>query len=542
LSAWHSFPVTAPAPLAESVRTGTLVLLESEGERAARYPNIGPVVTADRAWAAMPLVVDGRTIGGLGLSFAVPRTFDADDRSFMLALAQQCAQALDRARLFAAERNARAAAEVARERLEFLSEVSTLLSSSLDYETTLVNVARLATPVLADWCVIDVIDDDGGLRRVAVAHADPAKRELAQVLLRFPPRPSDTNMIYRALRSGEPVVVPEVSNAMLADAAQDAEHLQILREIGVAAFVIMPLLARARALGAISCVVAESNWRYGAADLALIEELARRAATAIENARLYRETQAAVRARDELLSIVSHDLRNPLAFIRGQAQLLARRAVAGAASDPGQLVEGLARIGDATARMGRLIGDLLDLARLQAGQALDLDRRSADLVALARQIAAERQQETDQHHIAVTSAEPRLLAPIDAARVERALDNLLSNAIKYSPRGGEIAVEIAREQESGASWAVLVVRDQGLGIAAADLPYIFERFRRGNNVGTIGGTGIGLSSVRQVVEQHGGTIAVASEEGRGATFTVRLPLDIGCPESGVRSQELGVRS
>jgi signal transduction histidine kinase len=174
--------------------------------------------------------------------------------------------------------------------------------------------------------------------------------------------------------------------------------------------------------------------------------------------------------------------------------------------------------------MVRLINDLEDTTRVQMGVGLDLDRRPTDVVALVRRVV-EQQQAMTAHQIHVEAAVPILEGPLDADRVERVVANLLSNAVKYSPGGGHITVQVAREDEAAGLQAVIAVRDEGVGIPAADVPLIFERFHRAGNIaGRIKGTGIGLASVRRIVEQHGGTISVDSQEGAGSTFTVRLPL------------------
>lgn len=246
---------------------------------------------------------------------------------------------------------------------------------------------------------------------------------------------------------------------------------------------------------------------------------------AAENARLYREAQEAVRARDTLLSVVSHDLRNLLAAVNGSVKLLQRVTSSPQPEVHALLMEnGLARIGAAATRMNALIAEMLDFARLEMGQSLELFRRSTDLVAMARQVAAEHSHTSEKHRIVVEANVPELTGLWDAPRLERVLDNLLANAIKYSPRGGVVTVEVRAEGDRDRE-AVCVVRDEGMGIPSSDLPYIFEWFRRAGNVsGRISGTGIGLASARQVVEQHGGTISVESEEGVGSAFTVRLPL------------------
>ncbi|HLH26733.1 MAG TPA: hybrid sensor histidine kinase/response regulator [Chloroflexota bacterium] len=248
-----------------------------------------------------------------------------------------------------------------------------------------------------------------------------------------------------------------------------------------------------------------------------------------ERARLVSEqaaAEAALRARNEMLAAVVHDLRTPLTTIHGVTQLLTRRVAGGQLPAPDELERQLAQIARSTTRMTRLIDDLVDVAQLQAGHPLDLRRAPTDLVALARQAVAETQRTAERHTIRFASPEPAVVGTWDAARLERVVANLLGNAVKYSPGGGDVAVTVTREGTPPDAWAVLRVRDEGLGIPAEDLPRVFERFYRGTNVaGQIQGSGIGLAGARQIVEQHGGSIAVESQEGVGSTFTVRLPLD-----------------
>lgn len=229
--------------------------------------------------------------------------------------------------------------------------------------------------------------------------------------------------------------------------------------------------------------------------------------------------------KDEFLSAVAHDLKTPLTSIKGLAQILQRRTARGQAAGSEQLGEGLARIEQNASRMTSLINELLDLSRLQTGQGLQLNRRPVDLVALVSHTVAEYGEEADSDRFTVQSQTPQLVGTWDADRLERVLSNLLSNAMKYSPGSAPITVAVRTEEAGGTKWAVLSVQDRGIGIPPEDLPHIFERFHRGRNVGreTLG-TGIGLAGAKQIVEQHGGMIEVASEEGAGSTFTIRLPL------------------
>ncbi|MEO6456841.1 MAG: PAS domain-containing sensor histidine kinase, partial [Chloroflexia bacterium] len=249
-----------------------------------------------------------------------------------------------------------------------------------------------------------------------------------------------------------------------------------------------------------------------------------------------REAEEALRVRDELLAVVSHDLKNPLAAIKGNAQLLRQRIEKSDMPDVERFTTVLARVDTAQAKMNMLINELMDFGRLQAGLPLTLQRRPTDLLTLIRQVVAEQQETTERHNIQVVVNVPDLMGRWDAERLERAVTNLLSNAIKYSSDGGDITVTVALEpmpdsqskgEEKANGWASIVVKDQGLGISSEDLPHIFEWFRRASSVaGRISGAGIGLASSLHAVRQHGGTIEVESEPGSGSTFTIRLPIDV----------------
>jgi PAS domain S-box-containing protein len=236
------------------------------------------------------------------------------------------------------------------------------------------------------------------------------------------------------------------------------------------------------------------------------------------------EAEGALRVRDALVSFATHDLRTPLTTIKGQAQLLGRLAARDRLT-PVALTGGLAGIDAASGTMDALIGELLDTVRLQAGQQLDLRPQPTDLVAVAQRCVAEQQQTTHRHTMRVETRVATLVGEWDPVRVERVLTNLLTNAVKYSPEGGTITVTVGQRRQGRGMWAELAVQDEGLGIPAGDLPHVFEWFHRAANVaGRIAGSGIGLAGARQVVEQHGGTLTVASTEGAGSAFTVCLPL------------------
>jgi PAS domain S-box-containing protein len=237
------------------------------------------------------------------------------------------------------------------------------------------------------------------------------------------------------------------------------------------------------------------------------------------------ERKALDTAREAFLAAASHDLKTPLTTIKGIAQIWQRWAAKPGRLDRNRLVKDLQRIDAATTKIVKQLNQLMDVSQLRLGQLLSLECRTLDLVALARQVAAEHEYLAGEHEIQVNTAVSELIGNWDSFRLERMLDNLLTNAIKYSPHGGPITTTLTRTADESGDWAVLTIADQGLGIPAEDLPYIFNQFYRAGNVpGRIHGSGVGLSGVRQIVEQHGGTVSVASREGQGTTFTVRLPI------------------
>jgi signal transduction histidine kinase len=332
----------------------------------------------------------------------------------------------------------------------------------------------------------------------------------------------DEGLPAEVARTGQAVRIPEIS---LGDQRRriKRDSWPFLERVGVYSLVLAPLRVGGRILGTVEVSRDQPGRPYTEEDALLLQDLADRAALALEAGRRFEQSLAAVRARDEVLGAVSHDLKSPLTGIVGSAQLVQRDlARRGLADEP--LARQVERIVSATQRMGRMMEELVDAVRLDAGQPLVLRRSLTDLVMLVQAAVAEQEATSPQHQLRVSATESEVFGDWDAARLRRVLDNLLSNAIKYSPAGGEVQVEVGTQVEAGRRWAVLRVSDQGVGIPARDLPHIFERFRRGRNVGNIAGTGIGLAGARGIVQQHGGSIEVASQEGQGSTFTVRLPL------------------
>ncbi|HEY3079883.1 MAG TPA: ATP-binding protein [Chloroflexota bacterium] len=373
---------------------------------------------------------------------------------------------------------------------------------------------------------VDLLEaDDGG-----IAQWDEARRGLFQVRSFLPS--TSTGVALDMARSASGQAALRRAPVIINDYQRTVGKATPAGRTGAQASVAVPLLHEGRLLGTLSVSTFGLERRFDEEDAAALEMLAGLGAAVLvglERARL----EGVLRVRQELLSSISHDLKNPLSAVSGGLQILERRVTRQTTPEAADLARDLGRIIATTGRIWSLVDQLSDLATLESGRPLELERGPTDLVALARAAIAELTPHLRKHTLRFETAERELIGEWDGPRLARVLDNLLSNAVKYSPRGGEIVVTLARVEGgalpgaagAGGSTAVLSVRDPGIGIPETDLPHVFDRFYRGANVaGRFAGTGLGLAGARQIVEQHDGAISVESSEGIGSTFTVRLPL------------------
>ncbi|HEX5166863.1 MAG TPA: ATP-binding protein [Thermomicrobiales bacterium] len=527
-----------------------------------------------------------------------------------------------------ASRQAIRRAEAAEQRVRILADASALLVSSLDYERTLAHVTELAVPQFADWCTVNIVEEDGSIARVALTHRDPAgAAALAEIQRRYPVQPDSQHPLALAIRSGEPGLYPVITEHSQHAWTENDEHRRLVLQLGTTSVLVVPMQARGRALGAV--IYARTGGpAYTEDDLRTAGVLTRRAALAIDNARLFRTAQAAearyrslfegsqdaiivigadrqylaispaiekllgytpqemlqMRAGDllhrrdlwlanaqplleqegtwrgevelrhkdghlvpiesrmsrielpdgpvtfsvwrdiserraverlqqEFIVMVTHDLKTPLTSIKGLAQLMLRRQ---AFSGPS-----LETIVGQSNHLERLINDLLDVARMEAGR-LDLQLAPVDLGQLAQLAADQAQATTSRHQIRVEIAEQPMIHDWDGDRVRQVLLNLLTNATKYSPAGGEVVIRV--EDDPRRQQATVSVTDNGVGIAPDVLPRLFSRFYRAEASLTAGeGLGLGLYISRSLVVAHGGRIWVDSTPGIGSTFTFTLP-------------------
>ena len=447
-------------------------------------------------------------------------------------------QAEDRAK-FIREQAARTQAELAEKRAAFLAEASQALAASLDYSETFRSIATLAVPALADLCIVDALDHDGVIRPVTI-QADFDAVHHGATVHRHPALPAGTPyFIPRVLETGKLEVMTDLSDAALDRAGWDPAHRLILREHAIGAYVVVPLVARGRTLGAISLFMAGSGRTYGQSEVALAEEIAGRAALAVDNALLYADAkkareaaEAANHAKDRFLAMLSHELRTPLTPVLNTVQ-----ALEDGGDLPGDLRAAIEMIRRNVELEARLIDDLLDLTRISKGK-VQLRLETVDAHALigtaldicgddirAKNLTVATELRAGEHHLRA-----------DAARLHQVFWNLLKNAVKFTPAAGSITVRSSNPDPGRVRFEVT---DTGMGIAPENLPKVFEAFEQGSRA-ALGGLGLGLAITKAVVDLHGGVVTADSAgPGKGATFVTELAT-VPAPESAAAPAAAGV--
>jgi signal transduction histidine kinase/ActR/RegA family two-component response regulator len=415
----------------------------------------------------------------------------------------------------------------AEDRLRLLAEAAVAPSESFDLGETMETAARLVVPAFADWCVIDLVAADGRLERSVAAHADTDGLRAALELTSLALVTREPLGAPQVLQTGEPLLLPQLTREEVGGDSGEPLYRRLMTTLAPRSALLMPLVARGRTIGVWSFFYSGANRRYGPDDVALAEELARRAALAIDNARLYGEARAANEAKDQFLATLSHELRTPLAPVMAVVSSLETDARL-----PRDVRDSLTMVLRNVALEARLIDDLLDLTRISRGK-LELDRRATDVRSVleqaletccAREIASGRMRIVQE----LTAADHLVWA--DPGRLSQVFWNLFNNAVKFTPEKGTLYIRSWQESDPAASGGralVVEVSDTGIGIRSDLLPQIFGAFDQGEQ-GTarrFGGLGLGLTISRAIMEMHGGSLAASSlGSGRGATFTVRVPV------------------
>lgn len=401
----------------------------------------------------------------------------------------------------------------------FVARVSAALAELTDSVSTMQKVAGLTVPTFADWCAVDMVDDSGERRRVAIMHSDPDKLRAYRVLIeRYPPRTADPHSIPHVIRTGSADLLADIPDSLLAQTAHDHEHLQRLRGMELRSHILVPIRSRGNTLGVITFITAESGRRYTPADLEVAQDLAHRCAVAIQNAVLYEELREQDRRKDEFLATLAHELRNPLAPIRTGLRVMRME------SGNTEAVEQVrTRMERQTDQLVRLVDDLMDVSRISRGK-LSLKKEQVELAAVMGSAVETSRPLVEEmgHDLTVELPAHPVWLDADPTRLSQVFMNLLTNAAKYSDRGGRIRVT-AVPHGSGVE---VVVKDSGIGIPLDKLNSIFDLFSQVDRSleKAQGGLGIGLSLVKQLVDMHGGTVFARSDgPGQGSEFVVRLP-------------------
>ncbi len=436
----------------------------------------------------------------------------------------QRAMSIRSRRRLAQERTAMAEARNSERRARIIANASSILDESLDYAETLKNLAHLVVPDLADFCFIDMLEPEGHLRSIEAAHADPRVGNEARALrLQYPPDPKSSSPLAEALRTGEPILLREVDQEILRKSSRDEEQLEQIQQLGIGSAMILPLVARGQVLGEITFAVGGSERRYDERDLRFAEELARRAALAVDNALLYVAAQTANKAKSDFLTVMSHELRTPLNAVVGYATLLEEQETGDLAEHQRICVN---RIRTSAQHLLQLIEEILDYSKLDIGAERVEVQEEVDLVELAREAASLLEAVASAKGLALNLVLPEdpLVLSTDPRKVRQILLNLLGNAVKFTESG---YVEL-RLQPS-AERITFEVEDTGVGIAVEDRERIFSPFHRGIERPGVRrpGTGLGLAVADRLTALMGGELSVRSVLGEGTTFTVALPYPPG---------------
>ncbi len=409
------------------------------------------------------------------------------------------------------------------DKLEFMVESAKILQFDLDFKQRLIEKAKLTVPKLADWCMMDVVDENDELERVAVIHSDPGQieqlREFERVFPRDDTRPGS---VMEAIQTNTPLFIPVITDESMQVIARSPEHLEQMRKLNIRSVMVVPIVSHGKGVGAMTLAHSESGRTFDADDLEFFKEFCYHLSVVFDNARLFDEIKKRDSSKDIFLAALSHELRNPLAPIKSALELLKMR------STTVDIREDLDIIEHQFDHMARLLNDLLDVTRFTQDR-ISISRNPVELRRLTERALKSTDALIRKADITLHFSYPSGVIHVSAddTRMEQAISNLLSNAVKFTPAGGSIWVDL----EQDATHAIIKIRDDGAGIDPSDLPKIFDMYYQGANKDTVNsGLGIGLLLVQRIVHMHGGTVHAESRgTGTGSEFVMKLPLSENAP-------------
>jgi len=408
-------------------------------------------------------------------------------------------------------------AYVVRDKIQFLSEASKILSSTLDYNVTLVSVAKLVVEGIADFCIIDIAEGEK-MERVVVRTSRKSDQRLANKMFNFQPDPKNKFAIYDAANTGSSILIEKVTKKWLKTISRIQEEQEIVEKLELKSFIFTPLISRGKIIGVLTVGSSRQGFSYTVDDVLFVDELAGRAALAVDNSRLFSEAQQAIQTRDEFMSIASHELKTPLTSILLTLQFAHRRLLK---QDAHKNVLNAIETGILqTRRLSGLMNDLLNISVISTGR-LKIQKEETELIGLLNDVILwfELQAKNSGVKIIFKIKRKKIWGFWDKVRLEEVFSNLISNAIKYG-NNKPVTIEVSLKE----NMAVIKISDEGIGIEAEEIEKIFGLFRRTVAAREFKGMGVGLYISYQVVKAHKGTMSVESTPGKGSMFVVKLPL------------------
>lgn len=403
-------------------------------------------------------------------------------------------------------------------KIQFLSEAGRILSSTLDYNVTLVSIAKLLVESVADFCIIDVLEN-GEMNRVVVRTSKKTDQVIANKFFNFPPDPRNKLAIYDAAASGSPILIQKATPGWLKSVSRIKEERSVVEELQLNSFIFAPLKSRGKVIGVLTIGSSQKDFSYSEEDVDFISELASRAALAVDNSKLFSEVEEALHARDDFLSIASHELKTPLTSILLALQFSLRHLKEEERNSKNERIINALQTGVLqTRRLSALINDLLNISVIKTGRVI-LDKEESDLIGIIKDAILGFKLLVDRKKIKITfkNKDDVIIGMWDKIRMGEVFSNLISNSIKYG-KNKPIIIEAKASRDK----VVVKITDKGIGIDKKDIKNIFDIFRRTKEASEYKGMGVGLYITNQIVTIHGGTIHVKSTPQKGTTFTIEL--------------------